>query len=103
MQIKTTPTTRPPGIITNDNIIKEKECGKSYDVRRNSLLVKGVNTKVEKVIYKILGSDYCLYFSVSQLHFNLSSIHLLVIIRETKKASLFKVRGRSQTTLTERG
>ena len=62
MQIKITPTTRPPGIITNDNIIKETECGKSYDVRRNSLLVKGVNTKVEKVIYKILGSDYCLYF-----------------------------------------
>ena len=103
MQIKTAPTTRQPGIISNNNIIKETECGESYDVRRNSLFVKGVSTKVEKVIYKILGSGYCLYFFVSQLHFDLLFINLLDMMRETKKASLFKVRGRSQTTLTRGG
>jgi hypothetical protein len=42
-------TTRKPEVGFYNKIIKEKDCGESFDVRRNSLQVRGSSTTVEKV------------------------------------------------------
>ena len=40
---------RKPEVSSYNKIIKETDCGESFDVRRSSLLVRGGTTTVEKV------------------------------------------------------
>ena len=56
MKIKT----RKPEVSSYNKIIKETDCGESFDVRRSSLLVRGGTTTVEKVctVFNLLISTY---------------------------------------------